>query len=113
MIAGLYDITCVKGSDLNKTIYIKNPDNSIADLSLWASKMQIRRRTTSETYLIELSSDNGMLVHDTNNGTITIVLSAETTDTLPLSEYVYDIELYTTFGEPVVCKLLKGFFWVI
>lgn len=113
MIAALYDITCVKGSDLNKTIYIKNPDNGVADLSLWASKMHIRRTTGSATLILELSSDNGRLVHNTNNGTISIVLPDQLTDTLPLSEYVYDLEIYTTFGTPVVCKLLKGFFLVI
>lgn len=113
MIAGLYDITCTKGSNLNKTIYIKNPDLANAQLVGWSSRMQVRPRTTSDTVEIELTTSNGRLVHDVENGTISIVLSDEDTDSLSLGDHVYDLELYAGVDERTVCKLLKGFFWVV
>ena len=112
MTAGRYDIVCLKNSPLSKTFTIINPDNLSADLNIWASRMQVRPTTASSTVAVELSTSNGRLEHDVDNGTISMSLSSDETDDLSLGSYVYDLELYTTSGIPTVLRLLRGFFTV-
>jgi hypothetical protein len=65
MTAGRYNIDCVKGSPLSKTLTIKNPDNQNADLNVWGSRMQVRETSSSSTTTLELTTSNGRLERDT------------------------------------------------
>jgi hypothetical protein len=112
MTAGRYNIDCVKGSPLSKTLTIKNPDNQNADLNVWGSRMQVRETSASSTTTLELTTSNGRLERDVDAATISISLSSDETDSLAVGSYVYDLELYTTEGAPTVLRLVQGFFTV-
>jgi len=110
MTAGLYDFHCVKSQPLNVTITIKNPDNDLANLRIYDSRMQVRRLMSSPDYLIELSSDNGRLIHDAENGKIYVSLTAEETAAIA-DNGIYDLELVNRANGAVI-RLIQGNFYL-
>lgn len=63
------------------------------DLTGITAKMQLRDKITSETVILELTTENGGIVIDTVNYTITIIVSATATAELAFSSAVYSLEL--------------------
>ena len=58
MTAGLYNFTCVKGSALAVVLNIKSVDTSVASLSSWNSRMQVRSTVSDTSTIIELTNSN-------------------------------------------------------
>lgn len=112
MTAGVVDFDCVQGEAFSGSVSVVNPDNEVASLTYWGSRMQIRRRFSSDSALIELSTDNGMITHDNENARISLYISAEDTSGLELGDHVYDLELYSTGSKNGVLRLIKGVFTV-
>lgn len=112
MTAGNLDLICQQGATFTTSVTVKNPDLGLASLTYWGSRMQIRRTIGSASPLIELSTDNGRLEHDTQTAKITMSLTAEETSSLELGDHVYDLELYSTGVKPAVMRLVKGVFTV-
>lgn len=110
MVAGPYDFHCVRGEELNVNIQILNPDQETADLTTYDSRMQVRRRMTEDTVLVELTSANGRLVHDPENGKIQVYLTSAETTSLA-DEGIYDLELVNKANGAVV-RLIQGNFYV-
>lgn len=111
MTAGNLDIFCTKGSTFSMSITVKNPNNILAGLTYWGSRMQVRKTVSASSPLIELTTDNGRLEHDVDNAKITMSLTAEETNGLELGDHVYDLELYSTTRAAVV-RLVQGKFSV-
>ena len=63
------------------------------DLTGVTARMQIRDKITSSTIILELTTENGGIVIDTFNKTITIVISAVQTALLSFTSAVYSVEL--------------------
>lgn len=112
MTAGNYDINCTAGEELSVQISVVNPDGLKALMTYWGVRMQVRDLQNSEVVMIELTTSNGRIAKDIENGRITLNLTAEETSTLT-TDGVYDIELYSTGGKPGVLKLIKGYFYVV
>ena len=112
MTAGSLDIICTKGTSFSTSIIVKNPDDLLAGLSYWGSRMQVRRTVSASSSLIELTTENGRLQHDIENAKITMSLTAEETNGLELGDHVYDLELYSTGSKTAVLRLVKGNFIV-
>jgi len=112
MTAGNLDIICTKGENFSTSIIVKNPDNELASLTYWGSRMHVRSSVSSSSTLIELTTENGRLQHDTVNAKITMSLTAEETNSIELGDHVYDLELYSTGVKNAVLRLVKGNFIV-
>jgi hypothetical protein len=67
--------------------------NKPMDLIGVTGRMQIRDKLTSETVILELTTENGGIIIDTDNYTITIVVTATQTTLLTFSSAVYSLEL--------------------
>lgn len=111
MTAGNLDIFCTKGETFSTSITVKNPDNRLAGLTYWGSRMHVRRTVSASSPIIELTTDNGRLEHDVDNAKITISLTAGETSGLDLGDHVYDLELYST-TRAAVLRLVQGKFIV-
>lgn len=67
-----------------------NQPNSLTSLT---ARMQIREKITSDTFIEELTTENGKIIIDDVQKTITILLSATTTAAYNFSSAVYSMEL--------------------
>lgn len=112
MTAGFLDYECVRGEPFSSVITVYNPDNELASLSYWGSRMQVRKTMAEADYMIELSTTNGRISHNTENATISLSISSEDTANLSLGEHLYDLELFSNSERPATMKLVKGKFTV-
>jgi len=108
MTAGLYNFSCTKGSALNIVITLKNPDGTKPTIQGWDSRMQIRRTVESSSTMMELTTGNGRLVNNVDNGTITVALTSSETNTFT-SSGVYDLELVEPNSNTVL-RIVQGNF---
>ena len=109
MLAGKYDITIEKGATFNRIITYKDENGDAIDLTGFTAAMDIRAMKTTDTTLIQLTTENGRIALGDAAGTITLTILATDTETLGDSEGVtvgfYDLELIT--GSTVI-RLLEG-----
>jgi hypothetical protein len=108
MTAGLYNFTCTKGSALNIVITLKNPDQTKPNIQNWTSRMQIRSTVESSSTMMELTTENGRLVNNVDNGTITVALTSSETNTFT-SSGVYDLELVEPNSNTIL-RIVQGNF---
>lgn len=67
-----------------------NEPKSLAGLT---ARMQIRAKVTSTDTLLELTTENGMIILNDVNKTITVTIPAATTELLTFKSAVYSLEL--------------------
>lgn len=67
--------------------------NEPKSLSGYTARMQIRQKVTSDTVILECTTENGMIVLNDTNKTITITIPAVTTAGLSFKSAVYSVEL--------------------
>lgn len=67
--------------------------NAPVDLANTTARMQIREKLTSDTVILELTTENGKIVLDNTNKTITINLTATETAAFTFKSAVYSLEL--------------------
>lgn len=94
MAAANYDFTLEQGVPLSKTIFLKNGDNSVKDLTGFTAKMQVREYVGRPDVLLELSTANSKLNINTGTGGVTMIFSDIDTASIPFTEVVYDLFLY-------------------
>lgn len=109
-LAVTYGLTADQGATFQSILTWTNPDGSAIDLSGYTARMKIRRRTTSQEVLEDLTTENGKLTLGGADGTITISLSHTETAALSAGQHQYDLELISTSGE--VTRLIMGYFVV-
>lgn len=80
-----------------------NAPNSLAGVT---AKMQIRPSLASSTIILELTNDNGKLLINNSDKTITILIGATDTALMDFTTAVYSLELTTAFNE--VVQLING-----
>lgn len=79
--------------------------NAPVDLANTTARMQIREKLTSDTVILELTTENGKIVLDNTNKTITINLTATETAAFTFKSAVYSLELVKS---GVVTPLIDG-----
>lgn len=94
MPAANYNFTLEQGIPLSKTIFLKNPNDTIKDLTGFTAKMQIRQYPGHETVILELSSANTKININTTTGAVSMIFSSEDTESLNYDELSYDLILY-------------------
>lgn len=105
MLAGNHNFTIDQGAHFESLITVRNEDDSLFDFTDYQARMQIRLEVDSEDYIAELTTENGGIVLGGEDGTLRIVMDAETTDIIN-REGVYDIEIIDNTDK--VYRLLKG-----
>jgi len=107
MLAGTYNIICEQGATFQRNISVVNADNTEPDYTSSTARMQVRPTVTSETIIIELTTENSRITLLDN--TITLDITADDTEALPTGAYKYDLEIQT--GADVI-RLVQGSFTV-
>lgn len=113
MIAGTYNILCEQGTTFTRVLLIEQP--TVEDPTVYepyslvghTARMQVRRTIESSTSLITLTTENGRISIDGDDGQITLVISAADTATLT-SSGVYDLEIIDSSGN--VSRVVQGLF---
>lgn len=114
MTAGSHDITIEQGATFRLSLIWREPTvNEVAgdpiDLTGYTARMQVRRKHTSDTTILSLTSAAGDITLGGAAGTIVVVATAAATaaidtDNKTLSA-VYDLEL---INGSTVTRLLEG-----
>lgn len=95
-----------KGATYRHTLFWKDSNNAAINLQDCTAKMQVRKTKTSETVLLELSTQNGGLIITAAAGQIDIFISDEDTENLPGTGGIYDLEIY--HGNGYITRLCEG-----
>lgn len=108
MVPGKYNMLCPQGStfDFRMKYFV---DEQEVNLTTYSAKMQVREKHTSENAIIELSSDNDLIILG-SDGSIRLIISDTVTATFAAKEYVYDLELVDPQGH--TNRIIEGFFLV-
>jgi hypothetical protein len=103
--AGEYDITIEQGSGFSLPLIYEAPEGSLVDFKGSKSRLNARLKFSSADTLFELTTENGG-IDLTEDGEITLSMSADDTADLTFSRGVYDLEIVPPTGEPY--KVIKG-----
>lgn len=113
MIAGNYNILCEQGTTFTRVIAIEQPTTEDPEvyepypLTDHTARMQVRRTVESSTVIISLTTENGRITIDEDDGIITLTISAADTALLT-SSGVYDLEIIDDSGN--VSRVVQGTF---
>lgn len=105
----LHNITVLQGSDITFTITLKNSDGEIIDLTNAGVRGQVRASYGSDEVLLNLNPT----IQNAIGGLIRVSIDDPVCSSLPVGEFVYDIEIFPTSGFASVIKVLKGKFSVL
>ena len=109
MIPGKYNMVCPQGTTFSQNL-IWSIDGDPVDLAGYSAEMHIREKINSNVITVDLNTTNGGIDLGTDDGSITVNISATETESIFPKDYVYDIELTSSGGE--VYRLLEGKFIV-
>ena len=92
MPAAIYDFEIEQGTTLNKQMVWKDSTGAPVDLSGYTARMQMRPSVSSDTVLLNLTTENGGITLGGALGTITLHFTEANTSPMPKGG-VYDLEL--------------------
>lgn len=101
-----YAIKLNQGSTYTLPLILKDGEGALIDLSGYSAAMQIRIVPEAEEVIDELSTDNGRIVIDAENGKLTLSFPHAVTETYPAGQFFYDIEIVSADDE--VTRILQG-----
>ena len=103
--AGEYDITIEQGSGFSLSLVYEAPEDSPVDFTGSTARLHARRKFSSVDKLFELTTANGGIAL-TDDGEITLSMTAVQTAALTFDRGVYDLEIVPPAGQPY--KIIKG-----
>lgn len=103
-MAAHYDLNLTQGSSFTIRLVAQDTNGSVIDLTNWDIRGYAKIKYSEANLLVDL---NPQKVSPNSSGQIDIQLSAATTSTLPITEGVYDIEIYDSSG--YVDKVVAGY----
>jgi hypothetical protein len=103
-MSGKYNIVAEQGATFNFNFRVET-DGVAWNLSDYSFAMQVRRSSSSDTVLVNLTSATMTAL-----GHVSVVIPSTTMNTVPAGRWVYDIELTSSGGE--VTRILEGRFIV-
>ena len=103
-MSGKHNIVAEQGATFNLNFRVET-DGTPWNLSDYTFAMQVRRSTSSNTTLINLTSATM-----TSGGNVSATVNATTMSSVPAGRWVYDIELRSSGGQ--VTRILEGRFIV-
>lgn len=109
------DFTIKGGTTYIKTWDFLNEDETPMDLTGWAARMQLRPSIDSDTVSLELTTENGGIVIESDDtgdygeGSLTLIIADSDTSDLVVgfakTKYVYDLEVIYPTTNYVNCPL--------
>jgi hypothetical protein len=109
MKPGKYNITCPQGSTF-QTQLVWEIDDVPVNLIGYTARMQVREKHTSITPIVDMSTENDMIVLGGEAGTINLLIPNTTTEDFHPKCYVYDLEVMSPSN--TFTRLLEGTFTV-
>lgn len=106
-IADSYEFTVDQGATINTLITWLDQDGEPIDLTTFTARMQVRPDYDSDSILLDLTTENGMITLGGLSGTITLNVPATDMEAIAYGQYVYDLEMVN--GSEVT-RLLMGTF---
>lgn len=103
--AGKLNIVIEKGARFDPVLTWKTAGVAV-DLTSYTARMQIRATQSSETILIDLTTENGGIALGGAAGTISLVITNDVTEAIDWAKGVYDLELVSPSGYPT--RLVEG-----
>jgi len=103
-MSGKYNIVAEQGATFNLNFRVET-DGIPWNLLGYTFAMQVRRSTSSNTTLLNLTSATM-----TSGGNVSATVNATTMSSVPAGRWVYDIELRSSGGQ--VTRILEGRFIV-
>jgi hypothetical protein len=100
-----YDLNITKGSSFSVRLVAVDDVGSAIDLTSWSLRGLAKLRYSTDEVLIDLNPQK--VSQYEKNGFVDINLTAAQTAALPVTEGVFDIEMYN--GNGFVKKLLIGY----
>lgn len=113
MLAGNYNIVCEQGTTFSRRFELQYPDPVDPtiyhpfDLAGYTARMQVRRTVESSSSMIALTTENGGIEIDGDEGAVTVRMTATQTAAIT-SSGLYDIELIDNSGN--VSRMVQGEF---
>ncbi len=106
MKAAVVDLDITQGTTFNARIEVLDDSSNAIDLTGFGVRGIVKNKYSDSETLIDL----GPVVHDAANGLVDILLTAEVTAQLPITEALYDIEKYSLSNVEHTDKILRGKF---
>jgi hypothetical protein len=100
-MAQTLDLTFIQGDDFKAVVTAKDSAGSVINLSGYGVAGKVRNRYSDSTHLFDLNPS----IATAASGTINIDVAATGTASMPVTEAVYDVEIY--IGSQVT-RLLEG-----
>tara|TARA_B100000029_G_C16906106_1_gene715984 strand:+ start:81 stop:452 length:372 start_codon:yes stop_codon:yes gene_type:complete len=110
MNAATVDLDITQGSTFNVRIAVKDCNSGIVDLTGFEVRGAVKRKFSDSNSNILINLDP--VVYNATEGLIDILLTADKTAQLPITEALYDIEKYPTTNNNHTEQILKGKFLI-
>ena len=105
-----YNIAIYQGDD-DAFVLTYSTGGTIADLTGFTAKMDVRTNRSATSTVATFSSAAGTISIDAPNGKITVPLSHAVTGALAPADYVYDLQIISASG--AVTTIVAGLFTVV
>jgi len=101
-----YDITAAQGSDLNITFTVLDNNSGVFNLSGYVASGKVRSKYSDSGILLQLTPqvDPSFV-----SGLINLSVSGSVLQTLPITQAVYDINIFNVFSG-IQFKVVEGYF---
>lgn len=109
--AGVYNITADQGATFSRTLTWTDSARNAYNVTGYTARMHVRANLTSNTTVLELTTENGRISLGGAAGTVTLNVAANTMANISADKYVYDLELVAP-STGVVTRLVQGNFVV-
>ena len=106
MAAAIHNFIIEQGTTVRKVFRLKDGTNLPLNLTGYKARLQSRLSIASPAVLLDATTENGKLVVDPLEGSVSLVLTASDSAALVWSKAKYDLELENSAGE--VFRPVKG-----
>lgn len=105
-MACLYSFNLDQGSDVSLPFRLRNKEGNSLDLSGYSVRMEIRKSISSPDVVDKLSSGNGRITIEPQEGRFTCKFPNAITEQYPAQTLYYDIEIVSKLG--MVTRVIEG-----
>lgn len=90
-----------QGSDFQSVIYVETAEGTVANISGYTARGQVRK-----TYGSTTAVDFHTVINNATGGRVSISLTKDQTAAMKAGRYVYDVEIVSSDGE--VSRIVEG-----
>lgn len=102
----VYDFCINQGTDLTVPLVLTDATGEPVDLEGYTAAMQIRTLVESPEAVDTLTTGNGRILLEADQGKLTLKFPNEVTALFPAQQMVYDVEITSGGGE--ITRILQG-----